>query len=163
PALVGLGTIVERPAQLSGPELTDALDDPVHRAGILIGGTEVPRAGMLWRDPQCLGKNEVAAERVEHVLPGANRLGAAYPHPLAAAPPAHDVRPAPTASPTAAADHVDCTSGSQASAPRVGEEGASEGRRRKLGTALRARIGIVPAQRLVLAIAPLQLPVLVAL
>ena len=104
--LVRVRALVERPAQLRRPQLGDPLDQPADRPRVLLGRAEVPSGRVLGRVPQRLREHEVAAQRVEHVLPRADRVGVANARRLAGERRAHDVGHEPVLAPVAAADHV---------------------------------------------------------
>jgi hypothetical protein len=77
---VGLLARVDLPAQ-AAPGLRDPLHDPLHGPAILGRGTEIPRVGEAGAiAAKALGKREVAVERLQHVLPRADRIGVANAH-----------------------------------------------------------------------------------
>ena len=105
--LVEAGMGLGSPLGAVAPTLNETLDEPGDRPAVLLAGAEVPRLGDLRAAAaELLGQQQVAGQRVHHVLPGAHRMGRADPHRLAAGHGAHHVGYQPMVAPVAAADDV---------------------------------------------------------
>ena len=73
---VGLLAGIVRPAGAAAPELDQPVDHPGHRPGVVHRRPEVPGLGEAGRAfGQPLREQQVARERLEHVLPGPDRGG----------------------------------------------------------------------------------------
>ena len=162
--LVGMRAGIDLPAKVRVPALVDPVDDPADRLRIIRRGAEVPAPLVLGRLEQRLRELEVAAERIEHVLPGADRLGVAYRNDLTGERRSHDVGNQAVLSPVAPADHIAGAGGAQARTGGIrSEERAQVGVRHQLGAALGAGVRIVSALGVVLHERTTLFPVVVAL
>src|ERR1700723_2755380 len=95
---------VELPANSVGPHRRQCRDDLTDRPGVLVERPEVEAWLEPGRAPQGLGQDEVATERTENVLPGANRVGVADQRLLPLEGGAHHVGDEPVLTPVTAAD-----------------------------------------------------------
>ena len=100
--------------------------------------------------PQVLGEPQIAAQRVEHVLPRTHGLRVADPKWLTGLDRPDRVREQPVLAPVAAADHVAGAGGRERGGAVAGEERRPVGRGDELGACLRARIGIISAEGIAL-------------
>ncbi len=73
-----IGPLVDLPPKRALPQLREPSDDPLDRHRIARPRAEVPGPRGLGALAQPLGEQQVAAERVEHVLPGAHRMGVSH-------------------------------------------------------------------------------------
>ncbi len=116
---------------------------------------------------ELLCKCEIAAQRLQHMLPRASSVGVADLQGLAAGEGTHDVGDETIGGPVASADHVAGASRGDGDVMlgvfRGVEEGIAPGTGDDLGAGLRGTVGIVSAERIALAIRPDPLLVLVAL
>ena len=114
--------------------------------------------------PRALGEAQVAAQRVEHVLPRADRVGVADAdrrrRPARARKTSGSRRSSPQSPPPMTLPARALATAGASPAPK-NERAVGGGH--QLGAALGARVGVVAAHRLVLAVAPHPLAVLVAL
>ena len=165
---VDAGILIEYPGSVAAPEGRHLVCDPGDGLGVVVVGAEVVGSGefRIVRE-QLLGEEEVAVERLEHVLPGADRVRVADADGLAGLEAADEVGDEAVGGPVAAADDVagagggegDCVLGKLATR----EIGLAVGGGDDLGAGLGAGVGIVAAERIGLAVGPEPFLVLVAL
>ena len=150
---------------LAAPELDQPIDHPGHRLGVVHRRSEVPGFGKAGRAlGQPLREQQVARERLEHVLPGPDRGGTPDHHRRAGGEGPHAVGHEAILGPVAAADHVAGPGrGHAGRRGRAAEVGSPPRRGHELRAALAAAVGIVAAEGVVFAVGPPPLTVLVAL
>src|SRR6185312_6419611 len=130
---------------------------------VALVGPEVPAVGEGFGATERLGEHEVATERAEYVLPRPHCRGVADTQRFAIQRSAYQVGHEALGSPVSAADDVAGSSGGETGTVRAGEEGAPVRAHDQLRRPLGARVGVVAAHRVTLAIAPFPPAILVAL
>src|SRR5579862_824871 len=151
------------PAQTLAPERHESGHHSFHRGHILSGWAEIPGLRMrLTFMPQLLGQTQIAVQRLEHMLPGANRPGIAYPDRTLARSSPHKIRNQPIGSPISSTDHIPGPRGGHCDA-HSGQKRVSISRGDELGASFAAAVRIVTAHGVVLAIAQYPFTVFVTL
>ena len=161
-----------RGVRIDGRDLQLAATERAHEAHrdltcghtlFVLVGPEIPAAGEALRVlEQALREQQVARERLEHVLPWPGRARVADLDDVAARGAAHDVGNEPVFRPVAAADDVARARARHADAALF-EERAPIGGRHELGRALAGAVRVVTTHRVGLAVRLDLLAVLVAL
>src|SRR3990172_837797 len=105
--LVGMVAGIDRIAGFPPPLLADPLHHPFHRLRVLFPGTEVPRfAETRPFLAQPLRQYQVAGERFENMLPGANGVGVPDEDLLAPQEGSDAIGHEAVAGPVSSADHI---------------------------------------------------------
>src|SRR5580698_9140243 len=98
---------VPNPGCISSPKRNHAVGNPLHRPHILVARGEVERRGeSCLADKQPLSQQNVAVQRLEHMLPRAQRIRTTDAHRLAGLESTDQVGDETVLGPVAAADHV---------------------------------------------------------
>ena len=169
---VRVGSLVENPGGAVAPESRPSVRRSRRR------GERLSRRGRSCRRSRSVrvvgeklfGQPDVAMQRLEHMLPGANGVGPANADRLAGEKAANEIGDEAIDGPVAATDDIAGASGGDGYAMTVGlAEGVdgkvrlAEGGADDLGAGLAAGVGVVAAERIGLAVGPDPLLVLVTL
>ncbi len=162
---------VENPGGTTAPKGSHLLGNPGHGAGVGVGGAEVVGGRKAWiMGEQLFGEQYVAVEGLEHMLPGADRVGMANGDRLAGEEAADQVGEKAVRGPVATTDDIARAGGGDGNVMAVGlaegvdrKIGLAEGGADNLRAGLAARIGVVAAEGIGLAVGPNPFLVLVTL
>ncbi|MNE44071.1 hypothetical protein D3C80_1382820 [compost metagenome] len=142
---VRLGIAGNRPARLAWPTFGKAPDDLADAGQPCAVRAEVPGCGVsLGIGQQALRQLQIAHQRVEHVLPGAGRMGIAQDHFFTVLPGAEDIRQQALGRPVPATQYVARARRGQGHAGGTQERVAVAGAQ-QFDTGLAAAIGVEAA------------------
>ncbi len=159
---------IDAPRRAFTPEGGELVHDPFHWLGVVTAWPEVESFCENHTIAiKTFGERQVAAQRFQHMLPGADGARASDDHWFAQSESRENVGDQSVSRPVAAANHVPCTHGRQGHAILtifIGfEKRVAIGRGHELSAALATAVGVVAAHRLVLTVGPDPFLVLVAL
>src|ERR1019366_1166058 len=104
---VWMVAIILYPARAFAPSVGQTIHDPRYWLGIFVIWTEVPGFAISRAlFPELFRQHQIAGQRLQNILPGANGVRVANAHRLASHDGAHDVGNEPIFRPVAATNHV---------------------------------------------------------